>query len=114
MSKRKSSHFLFFILAVAVVLAGCGASLASAVRSCPTTQAGVVEGILSPQGYTVIEIQYPCPWKSAPILVASPKGQGSLVVINYESNSLTGEVGSIAIHGVQNQPVSFSYIAVQP
>ena len=99
----------FFLLIL--ILAGCGAA-AMKPHTCPTVQAGTVQAVLSPEGFTVIQVAYPCAWGSAPILVASPTGQGSLFVSRFEANSLTGAFGSIAVQGEPNGVISFSFVAV--
>ena len=82
--------------------------------ACPHLQAGYVEAVLSPEGYTIIEVDYPCQFSTVPVLVVSPTGQGSLSVARFEANSLTGEVGSIAVLGEPSVAVRFSWLATLP
>lgn len=85
-----------------------------AARRCPGQQSGVVTGQLSPEGYTILSVAYPCGFASEPRLLASPTGQGSLSVARFEVNSLTNTNGSIAVMGDPNATVSFTWYAVSP
>lgn len=89
-------------------------SAKKAPAACPQVQVGTVTAQLSPEGYTIILVDYACNWEVPPVLVASPTGQGSLWVARFEANSLTGGEGSIAVMGEPGQMVSFSWIAVAP
>jgi len=99
-----------------LIVSSCAASSAKlAPRTCPQLQAGYVSGALDEYGNTILEINYPCPFPVMPVLVVSPaQSQGTLTVLNFSANSLTGEVGSIQVSGVPGMPVIFSYTATLP
>lgn len=99
----------FLLLAFALL-----ALFSCAARRCPLQQSGVVTGQLSPEGYTILPVAYPCGFASEPRLLASPTGQGSLSVARFEANSLTATNGSIAVMGDPNATVSFTWYAVSP
>jgi len=99
-----------------LIVSSCAASSAKlAPRSCPQLQAGYVTGTLSPEGNAILEIVYPCAFDAMPVLVVSPaQSEGTLRVLNFSANSLTGEVGSIQVSGIPGMPVVFSYTATLP
>lgn len=107
---------LLLLLTLLVLLFSVPAlvSAKKAPATCPQIQAGTVTAQLSPEGFTIILVDYACNWESPPVLVASPTGQGSLWVARFEANSLTGGEGSIAVTGKPGQVVSFGWIAVVP
>lgn len=84
----------------------------AATKRCPTQQAGVVSGTLSETGETIIQIVYPCAYQAAPYLVVSPNTQGTLAVDRFGGNSLTGEVGSIAVFGEPGATVEFTWYVI--
>lgn len=106
----KRYHLLPIAFILLLALLSCGARFAPA---CPSTQAGQVTGTLSPEGYTILYVDYACDWPNAPIMVASPTGQGSLFVERFEANALTGGDGSIAVKGEPGAVVSFTWVAVE-
>lgn len=85
-----------------------------AARRCPLQQSGLVTGQLSPEGYTILSISYPCGFATTPRLLASPTGQGSLSVERFEANPLTATEGSIAVKGEPGAVVSFTWYAFAP
>jgi len=104
---------LFFAL---LIVSSCAASSAKlAPRTCPQLQAGYVSGTLSPEGNAILEINYPCAFDGLPVLVVSPaQSEGTLTVLNFSANSLTGAVGSIQVQGLPNTPITFAWYAVLP
>lgn len=106
---------ILFSLAL-LVISSCAASSGKlAPRTCPAVQAGYVSGVLSPEGVAIIEVVYPCPFAAMPVLTVSPaQSEGTLRVVDFSANSLTGEVGSIQVQGIPNMPVTFAWIATMP
>ena len=106
---------ILFTLALLIVSSCAASSAKLAPRSCPQMQAGYVSGTLSPEGNAIIEIVYPCAFDGMPVLTVSPaQSEGTLRVLNFSANSLTGAVGSIQVSGVPGMPVVFSYTATLP
>ncbi len=99
-----------------LIVSSCAASSAKlAPRTCPQLQAGYVSGTLDEYGNTILEIVYPCPFPVMPVLVVSPaQSEGTLRVLNFSANSLTGEVGSIHAQGLPNMPITFAWYATLP
>lgn len=73
---------------------------------------GRVSALLSPEGYTIIQVNFPPGFTETPEMVASPYGMGSLVVDSFEANALTPETGSIAVRGYPNTQVGFTWLAL--
>lgn len=82
----------------------------------PARQMGKVTGQLSPEGYGILEVFYPLPYPtgSEPFFFACPTGQGSLNVYRFEANGLDYSVASVAVHGVPESTVSFTWEACLP
>lgn len=82
----------------------------------PARQMGKVSGQLSPEGYGTFEVVYPIPYPlgTEPFFFACPTGQGSLNVYRFEANGLDYSVASVAVHGVPESTVSFTWEACLP
>lgn len=106
---------ILFTLALLIVSSCAASSAKLAPRSCPQMQAGYVSGTLSPEGNAIIEIVYPCAFDGMPVLIVSPaQSEGTLRVLNFSANSLTGEVGSIQAQGLPGTPITFAWFATLP
>ncbi len=109
---NKKRFFLLSLLVLLIMLLQGATPGPIKTLKCPTVQAGTVSGELSPEGYTVLLVDYPCDWLTPPVLVVSPSGQGSFWVERFEGNSLTGAEGSVAVYGAPGAPVMFSWVGV--
>jgi len=106
---------ILLTLALLIVSSCAASSMKLAPRTCPQLQAGYVSGTLDEYGNTILEINYPCPFPATPVLVVSPaQSEGTLRVLNFSANSLTGEVGSIQVQGSPNAPFTFAWHATLP
>ena len=106
---------ILFSLAL-LVISSCAASSGKlSPRTCPAVQAGYVSGTLDEYGNTILEVVYPCPFAAMPVLTVSPaQSEGTLRVVNFSANSLTGAVGSIQVQGLPNMPITFAWFATMP
>lgn len=72
-------------------------------------------GTLDEYGNTILEVTYPCAFDEMPVLVVSPaQSEGTLRVMNFSANSLTGAVGSIQVQGLPGWAVTFAWTATLP
>ncbi len=100
------------LVTLLIFLIGLIAIPAQATTKCPT-QMGYVTFQLGEHGEGIGQITYPCKFSAPPVLIVSPaQGQGTFNVGQFQGNSLTNEVGSVAvIGGSPGEFVTFAWIA---
>lgn len=101
------------ILMIGIVLALFLFAHAAQAKPRWPTQMGYVTFQLGDHGEGIGQITYPCKFSAPPVLIVSPaQGQGTFSVIQFQANSLTGEVGSVAVvGGSPGAEVTFAWVA---